>query len=625
MDKLKMQSPNLVDANIDKIAALFPNCITEDRDENGIVQLVVDFDLLRQELSASLVEGPQERYTLSWPGKNEAILTANAPVAKTLRPCEEDSVDFENTKNIFIEGDNLDALKLLQETYLNKVKMIYIDPPYNTGNDFIYEDDFAEDTEAFLQRSNQKDEEGNRLVANTEANGRFHSDWLTMMYPRLKLARNLLREDGVIFISIDDNEVHNLRKVCDEVFGEGNFVASVVWQKRTSPDSRANLSAGHDYLLIYALTIDVARPNLNKLPLKETRIAAYKNPDNDLRGVWSSENITGQTGHATPSQFYTIETPSGTLYAPPEGRCWALAESTFLKLKADGRIWFGENGRNRPRLKRFLSESDGMMAWTWWPNDEVGHNQEATKELKGIFGTGDFFSSPKPLRLLQRVIQIGTNRNDIILDFFSGSATTAHAVMQLNTEDNGNRKFIMVQLPELCDEKSEAFKAGYKTIAEIGKERIRRAGKKIKEENGEKAQNLDIGFRVFKVDTSNMKDVYYTPNELKQGNLDMFKDHIKPDRRPEDLLFQVFIDWGLDLALPIAKEKIDGKMIFFVDTNALVACFDSGITEELVKKLAKHKPLRVVFRDDAFGSDSVKINVEQIFKLLSPGTEVKSI
>ncbi|MHB8092512.1 MAG: site-specific DNA-methyltransferase [Syntrophales bacterium] len=628
MDKLKMQSPNLVDANIAKIAEMFPNCITEDRDENGNIRQAVDFDQLRQELCASLVEGPRERYTLSWPGKNEAILTANAPIAKTLRPCEEESVDFENTKNLYIEGDNLDVLKLLQETYLNSVGLMYIDQPYNTGNDFIYEDDFAEDTESFLIRSNQKDEEGNRLIANTESNGRFHSDWLTMMYPRLKLARNLLREDGVIFISIDDNEVHNLRKLCDEVFGEENFLVTVIWQKRITPENRRTFSHEHDYILCYVKSMAIFAQVRHLLPLTSEARARYRNPDNDYRGDWQSIPAIAQAGHGTSSQFYELRTPDGRYLDPPSGCCWRYTEKRMLQEIGENRIWFGADGKGVPRIKRFLSESkQGLTPSTLWFAKDVSANENAKKELSELFNKRVIFDSPKPIGIVKRMLELCTSSDgsDIILDFFSGSATTAHATMQLNAEDNGNRKFIMVQLPEPCDEKSEAFKAGYKTIAEIGKERIRRAGKKIKEESPMTTQNLDIGFRVFKVDTSNMKDVYYTPDELKQDNLELFKDHIKPDRRPEDLLFQVFLNWGLDLTLPITKETIDGKTVFVVDTNALLACFDSGITEELVKKLAKHKPLRAVFRDDAFGSDSVKINVEQIFKLLSPATEVKSI
>lgn len=625
MDSLKMQTPNLVDDNIEKIAALFPNCITEDRDESGTVRRVVDFDLLRQELSASLVEGPRERYTLNWPGKNEAILAANAPIAKTLRPCEEESVDFENTQNIFIEGDNLDALKLLQETYLNKVKMIYIDPPYNTGNDFIYEDDFVEDTEGFLQRSNQKDEHGNRLIANTEANGRFHSDWLSMIYPRLKLAKNLLSDDGLIFISIDDNEINNLTKVCDELFGEDNFVANFIWEKRTNRENRKVVSSRHDYVLCYCKNASLDSRTIKQLPMTEKALANYKNPDDDPRGLWKSDPASAQAGHGTKSQFYVLTAPNGKEHHLESGRCWVYTKEVMEAAVCDGRIWFGKDGNGVPRIKTYLEAKErGLTPESIWFADEVATNELAKNLLKELFDGRSVFDTPKPVELIKRAIQLSAD-SGIVLDFFAGSCATAHAVMQQNSEDNGNRKFIMVQLPEHCDDSSEAFKAGYKTIAEIGKERIRRAGKKVKEENPITAQNLDIGFRVFKVDTSNMKDVYYTPDELKQGSLDLFKDHIKPDRSPEDLLFQVFIDWGLDLSLPIAKETIDGKAVFLVDSNALIACFDAGINEELVKKLAAHKPLRAVFRDDAFGSDSVKINVEQIFKSLSPVTEVKSI
>jgi len=612
-----MQSPNLVDANIDKIAALFPNCITEDRDENGRLRRVVDFDQLRQELSANLVEGPQERYTLSWPGKNEAILTANAPIAKTLRPCEEESVDFENTRNLFIEGDNLDVLKLLQETYLNKVKLIYIDPPYNTGNDFIYEDDFAENAEAFLQRSNQKDDEGNRLTANTEANGRFHSDWLTMMYARIKLARNLLREDGVLFISIDDNEVHNLRKVCDEVFGEGRFIAAFVWKSRLNKDNRSTngSSKDHEYLVCYGKQV---RGSLRDQ-------AQYKNPDDDPRGPWASANMVGlATADRRPNLHYNLINPVTKInYGCPK-MGWRYEPKTMNRLMAENRILWPGDPNGRPRRKAFSDEFESLYTGFSTIIGEKWFTKDGTADIEELFGKRvmDF---PKPTKLIAEILEQGDLHNEIILDFFSGSATTAHAVMQLNAKDGGNRQFVMVQLPERCDEKSEAFKAGYKNIAEIGKERIRRAGKKIKEETPLISQNLDIGFRVLKVDTSNMKDVYYTPDELSQGNLELFKNHIKPDRSPEDLLFQVLIDWGLDLTNPITKKTIDGKTVFLVDGNALMACFDPGINEELVKKLATHKPLRVVFRDDAFGSDSVKINVEQIFKLLSPGTEVKSI
>ncbi|OGR06663.1 MAG: DNA methyltransferase [Deltaproteobacteria bacterium RIFOXYD12_FULL_50_9] len=662
MDKLKMQSLNLVDANIDKIAALFPNCITEDRDDNGTLRRVVDFDLLRQELSASLVEGPRERYTLTWPGKNEAILTANAPIAKTLRPCEEESVDFATTKNLFIEGDNLEVLKLLQETYLGKIKMIYIDPPYNTGNDFIYNDDFAEDTETFLRRSNQKDEAGNRMVANTDANGRFHSDWLTMIYPRLKLARNLLREDGAIFISIDDNEVHNLRKACDEVFGGTNFIATVIWQKVYSPKNSArHFSEDHDYIVIYARDAEIWRPYL--LPRTPEMEARYANPDNDHRGPWKPGDLSARNYYSEGT--YAITCPSGRIIGgPPSGTYWRVSKNKFNELDRDNRIWWGADGSNVPAIKRFLSEvKAGRVPQTLWTYQEVGHTQEAKKEIISLvdFPNSDVvFNTPKPTRLIRRILQLTTAPGEpedegqddsffevresstpylnastkqtirfkprppeIVLDFFAGTGTTMDAVFRQNAEDGGNRQCILVQLPEPIEGADHG--GSLQTIADITKERLRCAGKRIKEEQGEKAVNLDIGFRVFKVDTSNLKDVYYTPDTLQQKQLDLFADHIKSDRRPEDLLFQVFLDWGLDLTLPIAKENIDDKTVFFVDGNALLACFDKGVNEELVKKLAKRKPLRAVFRDDAFSSDSVKINVEQIFKLLSPGTDVKSI
>jgi adenine-specific DNA-methyltransferase len=681
MDKLKMQSPNLVDANIEKIAEMFPNCITEAKDENGILRRVVDFDLLRQELSANLVEGPQERYTLSWPGKNEAILTANAPIAKTLRPCEEESVDFENTKNLYIEGDNLDVLKLLQETYLNSVNMIYIDQPYNTGNDFIYKDDFAEDTETFLKRSNQKDEVGNRLVANTESNGRFHSDWLTMIYPRVKLARNLLSDDGIFFTSIGNAEVTNMRRLCDEIFGEKNFIECVTWNKRI-PKNDKGVGNIHEFILIYAKDASLKHEFLmrkegledieelveklkkTKMPLvdaeKEIKklykkqgydrgITLYNSLSYDYR-LWGKINMSWPNANTFGPRYEVKHPITGNPVAIPD-RGWRWKQDTFCdaaiikdgryqsveKLHDGsvmcGRVWFGPNENLQPSSVTYLDE-----VHTFLLRSILSFKSDGGIEVENLFDGKNYFSYPKPTTLIKTLLgAIHLNDGDIVLDFFSGSATTADATMQLNAEDGGTRKFIMVQLPEPCDENSEAFKAGYKTIAEIGKERIRRAGKKIKEEWEAKeptlldtasAENtIDIGFRVFKVDTSNMKDVYYTPDELKQANLELFKDHIKPDRNPEDLLFQVILDWGLydGLSLPIAKETIDGKTVFVVDTNALLACFDSGITEELVKKLAKHKPLRAVFRDDAFGSDSVKINVEQIFKLLSPATEVKSI
>ena len=627
MNKLKMHSPDLAQANIDKLAALFPNCVTEAADATGGLQRSIDFDQLRQELSTSIVEGPQERYQLTWPGKREALLTANAPIAKTLRPCREESVDFDTTQNLFIEGDNLDALKLLQETYLNKVKMIYIDPPYNTGNDFVYEDDFAEDSASYFERSNQKDDVGRRLNTNTESNGRFHSDWLSMMFSRLKLARNLLRDDGVIFISIDDNEQANLKRMCDEVFGDENFISTIVWEKRYSPQNAVKwFSESHDFLMVFAKNKLNWFPNL--LERSDEMNARYKNPDDDPRGVWKPENSTAQGGHGTKTQFYELIAPNGKRHKLPNGRCWLYTEPVLKTLIADNRIWFGADGNNVPAVKRFLTEvKQGTACQTIWKYGDVGHSQDAKKEINDLFPESSVFDTPKPTRLIKRILQVATGKNDIALDFFSGSATTADAVMQINVEDGGKRKFILVQMPEVCDEKSDATKAGYQNIAEISKERIRRAGKKIKAENAGEAgiSKVDFGFRVLKIDTSNMKDVFYTPDAVSQDLLSDQVNNIREDRTAEDLLFQVLLDWGVDLALPITQETIAGKTVYFVDGNALAACFDEGVSEDFVKVLAKREPLRVVFRDAGFATDSVKINVEQIFKLMSPSTEVKTI
>lgn len=630
MNKLKMHSPNLTEDNIARIREMFPGCVTEAKGEDGSVKLAVDFDQLRQELSDVIVEGPQERYHLNWPGKRVALLTANAPIAKTLRPVREESVDFDTTKNLFIEGDNLDALKLLQETYLGKVKLIYIDPPYNTGRDFIYDDDFSEDSESYLIESNQVDEQGGRLVANTEANGRFHSDWLSMIYARLRLARNLLKDDGVVFISIDDNEVDNLRKACSEVFGEENFVAQIIWQKVFSPKNSARwFSEDHDYVLVYAKNGESWTPNL--LPQTDEMIARYKNPDNDPRGVWQSDNLTARNRY--DAGLYSVKCPSGRVIdGPPKGSYWRVSEENFKKLDSDNRIWWGANGDNMPRLKRFLTEvKQGRTPQTLWFYSEVGHTQDAKKTLLKYVSfeeTENVLNSVKPVELLQRVLQLATSpsNDDVVLDFFSGSATTAHAVLKQNAEDGGNRRFIGVQISEPLPRPE----LGMASIFEMGQRRIRNVAKELSE--SDKSRTLDLGFRVLKIDTSNMADVYYSPDALDKANLDLFVDNIKPDRTAEDLLFQVMLDWGVDLALPIEKKVVQGKEVFFVDASldgnpALAACFDAhgGIDEAFVKELATYRPLRVVFRDAGFKDSAVKINVEQIFKLLSPGTEVKSI
>jgi adenine specific DNA methylase mod len=619
MSDLKMHTANLVAKNIEKLTALFPNCITETRNEQGEIIKGVDFDLLRQELSTVLVEGEQERYTLNWVGKKESILAANAPIAKTLRPCREESVNFDTTENLFIEGDNLDALKLLQENYLGKVKMIYIDPPYNTGNDFIYSDDFAENTEEFLIRSNQVDEDGNRLIANTESNGRFHSDWLSMMYSRLRLARNLLTDDGVIFISIDDNEQVNLRKVCDEIFGLNNFIANVIWERAYAPvNLKKHFSENHDYAICYARNKDSVI--CNGLKRNDEANSRYLNPDNDPRGVWKSDNFS--VGPAIESNIYEVITPSGRKVLPPSGYSWRLNKERFKEFLDDNRIWFGETGNNVPSIKRFLSEvKNTITPMTIWKYQDVGHSQSASQDLKRLFDGKALFDYPKPVNFIKRMLELYSNSNDLILDFFSGSGTTAHAVMQLNAEDNGNRKFICVQLPEKTNEKSEAFKAGYSTIAEITKERIRRAGSQILQNLGEN-QPFDVGFRVLKIDSSNIKDIYYQPEKLDKTMLDHMVSHIKEDRTAEDLLFQVMLDWGIELSLPIERKTIDGSEVYFVAGNTLVACFDK-FTMNVVNEIAKVKPLRVVSTELAIMHDQDKTNIKERFKQLSPDTEVK--
>ena len=628
MKQLKMHSPNLTQENVVKLAELFPTCVTESQAADGSLKRAIDFELLRQELSGSIVEGPQERYQLNWPGKREALFAANAPITKTLRPCREDSVDFDTTNNLFIEGDNLEVLKLLQETYLNKVKLIYIDPPYNTGNDFLYNDVFAEEIESFLHRSNQRDETGNRMVANTEANGRFHSDWLSMMYPRLKLAKNLLSNDGVIFISIDDGEVANLRKLCDEVFGDSNFISNIIWQKKYAKQNDSKtLSISHDHILLYAKSRSEWIPG--RLDRSEEQLKGYKNPDNDSRGPWQSVVYTcNKTRSERPNLFYPITNPfTNAEIWPDENRVWAYEQKRTKQNIHEDRLWWGADGSlDKPRSKVFLSEvGRGMVPDTLWLRTDVGDTQDSAREIIGIFGA-PYFDTPKPTRLLQQCIRIANcETSDIVLDFFAGSGSTAHAVIALNASDDKSLRFIMVQLPEVCDDKSDAHKAGYRTISKIGMERIRRAGKKIKEDNLVTAQHLDVGFRVVKVDTSNMKDVYYAPDGIKQGDLLSQIENFHDDRTPEDLLFQVLLDWGIDLALPISQASVSEKTVFFVDGNALAACFDTEVTDELIKAIAVKKPLRAVFRDAGFSSDSAKINVEQIFKLLSPSTELRCI
>ena len=619
MEHLNMQSMDKVAANVAKIRELFPNCVTERINKEGKLEHAIDFDMLKQELSDHVVEGLQERYQFTWPDKRRAILAANAPINKTLRPCREESVDFDNTENLYIEGDNLDVLKLLQETYLGKVKMIYIDPPYNTGKDFIYNDDFKQSTEEYIENSGQLDGEGNRFVANTESNGRFHTNWLNMIYPRLKLAKDLLSDDGVIFISIDDNEVENLRKICDEIFGENNFLAQVIWERAFSPKNDAKFfSVSHDYVLIYARSIEVF--SIGLLPRSAESDARYKNPDNDPHGPWTSDNMTVKSYSA--NYDYPIRTPNGTIYYPPAGRCWFTSKERMQKLIENGAVWFGNNGGNMPRIKRYLSDvQQGMTPITIWKYLDVGHNQEARQELKKLFDEKAYFDGPKPIRLLNRILTIANvKKDDFILDFFSGSATTAHAVMQLNAEDGGKRKFIMVQLQEECAENSEAYKAGYKNICEIGKERIRRAGQKIKEENPLTTLDLDIGFRVLKCDSSNMEDVYFTPKEYMDKQQSLFVDNIKKDRNDEDLLFDAMLKLDTPLSSKIEKITIAGKTVYNVAQGHLMACFDKNVTDEVITAIAKELPSYFVMRDSSQADDSVAINFEQIFNTYSPQT-----
>ncbi len=616
MEKLKMHTPDLTSENVEKIAALFPNCVTEATDENGKLTRAIDFDQLRQELSGAIVEGPRERYHLDWPGKREAILAANAPIAKTLRPCREESVDFETTKNLFIEGDNLDALKLLQETYLGKVKLIYIDPPYNTGNDFIYEDDFGEDCESYLLRSNQKDEIGNHLVTNTNANGRFHSDWLTMLYPRLKLARNLLRDDGIVMISVDDRELGNLRRLCDEIFGDEAFLIQFVWKRRTVADSRnADMaSSDHEYVVCYKMP----KAQLKGKPIDTNK---YTNPDGDPRGPWFSDNLTGIANREErPNLHYDLVNPeTKRAYPPSPTRGWYCAPDTMATLIAENRILWPAKADGRPRLKKFLKDAKrnetGTSSWL----SDVGQTSEGTQVIQELFGE-KVFPFTKPLSLMRTLIDQGAaGDGDIVMDFFAGSATTGHAIFELVNQDDRDRRFVLVQIPE------PTGRNDFDTLSKLAMERLRRARKSLTEKAGLAFNEPDFGFRVLKIDTSNMRDVYYTPDAVAQGDLLAQVDNIKPDRTPEDLLFQVLVDWGIDLALPIATETIAGKQVFFVDTNALAACFDAGLTDDMVKEIARRKPLRAVFRDASYGTDSVKINVDQIFKLLSPDTEVRSI
>ena len=625
-----MHSLDGVQRNIELIGKLFPNAITEVK-RDGKVEHAIDFDVLRQELSDSIVEGREERYQFTWPDKKKAMLAANAPITATLRPVVADSVGKDGTpggfdsENLYIEGDNLEVLKLLQETYLGKVKMIYIDPPYNTGNDFVYNDEFGMRSEEWDAASGNYDDEGNQIVGklelNTESNGRFHTDWLNMIYPRLKIAKDLLADDGSIFVTLDEHEIGNCRKILDEVFGESSFIATVVWENFYGRSNAAAISPAHNYILIYSKAGENWKNVRRLLPRDEKTVSKYKNPDNDPRGDWRLGPIFA-SGERHEGLMYTITTPSGRKVSPPKGSHWRMLEKDFWKMYEDGRILFGMDGNGAPAVKLYLQDvQDGMVPRSIWSCSEVGHTQDAKREIQALFPDEVPFDTPKPTKLIKQIAYISCAENDIILDFFSGSATTAHAVMKLNAEDGGHRKFIMVQLPEKTDEESEAYKAGYKNICEIGKERIRRAGRKIKEDAGLTAPtDLDIGFRCLRLDSSNMENVYYTPEKTQQQDLFSLVDDVKPDRTPEDLLFQVMLDLGVLLSSPIEVKEIAGKKVFNVAEGFLLACFDHDVTEETVKAIAQMKPYYAVFRDSSMANDSVATNFDQIFETYSPET-----
>lgn len=610
MEKLKMHTPDLAEENYKKLAALFPDAVTETKDENGNTVRAIDKDVLMQEINAKVVDDGQERYQFTWPDKRKAVVLANAPIAKTLRFEKEKSVGRDGTpggtdsENIYIEGDNLDALKLLQETYLGKVKMIYIDPPYNTGNDFIYEDDFSQKAADYAENSGQTDEEGNRLVQNAESNGRFHTDWLNMLYPRLRIAKDLLTEDGVIFISIDDNEQENLKKICDEIFGSQNFVFQIAWRRTDNQPNIGKIARVKEYILCFAKNISLL--GLGKLPLTDKAKAEYRYQDE--KGLFRRAILLDKT---RGRYHYPVTTKSGNVLNGP----WMKTEKEFRALDSKGAIYWTSGGDEQPYGKIYLSESKGAIPNDFW-GIEYGTNQRASLEVERLFEKR-CFDFPKPVSLISALLTLGTEEDSIVIDFFSGSATTAQATMQVNAENRGNRKFILVQLPERCDSKSQAFKEGYKTICDIGEERIRRAGKKIKEETG---ADIDYGFRCFRVDSSNMKDVYYKPSDIKQAELDLFTDNIKEDRTPEDLLIQVMLDLGVLLSSKVEEEEIAGKKVFSVADGYLIACFDRDVTDDVVTAIARKHPFYAVFRDSSFSSDSVAANFEQIFDTYSPQT-----
>lgn len=615
-EMIEGMSMNLEGANMDKLRTVFPECFAEGK---------LDIDKLLS-LCGEYIDNDFEKYKFEWKGKAECLKLAQKRSTGTLRPCPEESVNFDETQNLYIEGDNLEVLKLLQTAYYRKVKMIYIDPPYNTGKDFVYADDFADPMARYKEVTQQT------TKSNPETMGRFHTNWLNMMYPRLRLAANLLRDDGVIFISIDDNEVTNLRKLCDEALGEENFVAQIVWQKRTSPDARTAFSTGHEYILAYCKDITELDNAINALPLSESDKANFNNPDNDPNGPWVSSDFTAP-GYR-PNQMYSITTPSGVVVQPPKGRCWKNLVEVYNQYLKEGRLWFGADGNGVPRQKTYLFERNGKTGWTWWPNSEVGHNQEATQELRNLLEI-PAFDFPKPVRLLKRMVALATRDNDIILDFFSGSATTAHAVMQLNAEDGGNRRYILVQLPEVCDENSEAYKAGYKNICEIGKERIRRSGKKLTETNGQmqlgdaEKEPFDIGFKVYKLDTSNLKTWDSTPIENDQ--LDILYDRmnqmisrVKPDRSDMDMVSEIMLKLGVPLTYPVGRTELNGKAVYAISADCLLLiCLAGNIQPADVDAMADYAPAKVIIARDSFTDNTAMANAYYILR--DKGIELKLV
>lgn len=621
VEKLQLSSKDWTSDHVAKIAELFPQVITESQDKHGRLRKAIDFDKLKDILSFDLAEG-RETYEFTWVGKRDAMAEAGRPTTKTLRPDLAESVNFDKTENIFITGDNLEVLKILQESYLNKIDMIYIDPPYNTGKDFVYSDKFQMSQEEMDEATESLDETGQRLVKNEKSNARYHSDWLNMMYPRLVLARNLLKDTGVIFISIDDNEQANLKELCDEVFGEENFVSDIIWNSRKSVSNDAIVSNNHNSTLIFSKNSDTFYINKSNFVLKMTD-EGFENPDNDSRGIWKADPF--DSPGVRPNLTYEIENPNtGEVYLPPKGRCWRTGPTEFSELLKDNRIVFGKNGTSKPQLKRFFSEAEnkGRTPKSIW--DDVGTATNGTKEIQKLFGE-KVFDTPKPTTFISKLLELGTLKDSIVLDFFAGSATTADAVMQLNAEDCGNRKYILCTLDEAVADKSVAKEAGYDTIDQISRERIRRAADKIRNQNPEKAQNLDFGFKAFKLDSSNFKEVYQSPEQYQQVNLLDNISNIKEERNDLDLLFQVMLTWGMELSLSVKKEQLAQLTIYNVAENALIACFGEDITEDAIRQIAQKEPLRAVFKDSSFANSADKINLAQIFKEVSPKTKIKVV